>query len=119
MGHKKNPFDRVYTTAAAAGSNDVEMDAVGSGYLYCIQRIVVENEDNGSADVRILKGGVGAELMIAEEDQVQAATLYWLDNVFYLHEGQRIIARFTGCTAGDLLRMALLGWWTELDGRGG
>jgi len=119
MGHRKYPLDLIYTMAAAAGDNDLSMPPVGSGLLYCIQRITVENETSGAADVRLLKGGAGSDLMLAEEDQVQAATLYWIDEVFYIHEAQYITARWTGCTASDRLRMVLLGWYAQIGaGRG-
>lgn len=118
MARKKYPLDLIYTMAAAAGSNDLSMDAVRSGLLFCVQRIIVENETSGAADVRIVKGGAGSDLMIAEEDQIQAGTLYWIDAPFYLHEAQYITARWTGCTASDRLRMVLLGWYSEVRGGG-
>lgn len=114
MGHKKYPFDLVHTKAAAAGSNDVEMDQVGSGLLYCVQRIIVENETHGSEDVRILKAGAGSEIPVAEKDTLAAATLFVVDEPFYLHEEQRLVARFTDCQADDRLVMYLLGWYTVL-----
>lgn len=113
MGHKKYPLDLVYTLAAETGSNDVEMDQVESGLLYCIQRVVVENETSDTTDVRILKAGVGETLPLEEKDTLAAATLYWTSEPFYLHEGQRVIGRFTGCTAGDRLRMAIFGWFAK------
>lgn len=114
MGHKKYPLDLIRTKVAAAGSNDVEMDPVGGGLLYCIQRIIVENETSTTDDVRIIKAGVGAEIPVAEKDDPGKATLFVVDEPFYLHEGQYLLARFTACSADDHLAMYLLGWFAEV-----
>lgn len=111
MGQKKHPFDRILAKVAAAGSNDVAMDPVDTGHLYCIQHVAVENETSSCTDVRLLKAGIGGEFLLEEEDNPQAATLYWSSQSYYLHEGQYLVARFTGCTASDRLRVYLTGWW--------
>lgn len=108
---KKNPFDRPYTKAASAGSNDVETNPVEPGRLYCYQRIVVENETNSVTDVRILKKSVGQEIVVAEKDTLSAATVFVVDEPIYITEGQKLVARFTGCSANDVLKMYAMGYW--------
>ena len=113
MGQKEHPLDYEFSGKAAAGTNDVSGPQTPSGRIVCVQRCGVENETSGAADVRVYKAGIGAEVLVAEEDAVQAATLYWFSEPIYLHEGQHLLARFTACTAGDILKVYLTGWYTE------
>jgi len=101
---KKHPFDLKLAKVANAGSNDLAMDAVEDGRLYCVQHVAIENETSAFTDLRILKAGVGAELLLEEQDSPQAATLYWSTAAVYLTEGQYLVARFSGCTASDRLK---------------
>jgi len=110
MAQKKQPFDVTLTLTAAAGSNDVRMARVDAGWLYCLQRIAVENQTSVSTDVRLLVAGGGEEVLIAEQDTPLAATLYWIADPAYISEGRYLLARFSGCTAGDLLKVYLTGW---------
>ena len=113
MGQKKHPFDRVLSARASTGSNDLQMDEIKSGRLYCIQRVSVENETSAATDVRLMKGGPGGEFLLEEKDTLSAATLYWTSEAFYLTEGQYLLARFSGCTADDVLKVYITGWWKE------
>ncbi len=110
MGHKKNPFDDVLTLKASAGSNDLRTEQVKPGWLWCIQRVGVENETTAYTDLRILKAGRAAELPLEEQDSPQAATLYWMTNAVYLMEGQYVVARLSGCTADAVLKAYITGW---------
>lgn len=114
MAQKKRPFDLPLTKTAAAGSNDVVTDPVRSGRLFCIQRVAIENETSPCTDVRLIKGGSAGEIVLEEEDTPQAAVLYWTANPFYLTEGQYLIVRFAGCTASDVLRVYVCGWWATM-----
>lgn len=111
MGQKKHPFDLTLEKVAATGTNDVESDPVRTGRLYCVQRVGLENETSATTDVRLMKAGVGGEFLLEEEDTLSAATLYWTTDSFYLTEGQYLIARFTGCTANDRLKVYITGWF--------
>lgn len=113
MGQKKYPFDWVLSKVATAGTNDVKTDPVRPGRLYCLQRVAVENESTAYTDLRILKGGGGQEIVVQEEDTPLADTLYWTSCPMYLTEGQHLIARLTGCTASDVIRVYVSGWWKE------
>lgn len=113
MGQKKFPFDLTLSAKASAGSNDVQMDEIQSGRLYCIQRVAVENETSATTDLRLMKAGTGGELLLEEEDTLAAATLYFTTDPFYLTEGQYLLARFSGCTADDILKVYITGWWRD------
>lgn len=110
MAQKKQPFDLVLTKTAVAGSNDVSMDPVAPGWLWCIQRVAVENETTAYTDLRLLKAGRAADLLLVEEDSPAAATLYWINKPVYLMEMQYLVARLSGCTVGDVIKVYLTGW---------
>lgn len=113
MAQKKQPFDLVLSKTAASGSNDTQSEPAESGELWCIQRLAAENQTTDFTELRILKTGGAGELLLAEQTGGLAATLYWVDQPFYLTEGQYIVARFTGCTASDILKVYLTGWKTQ------
>lgn len=110
MAQKKQPFDDVLTLSASAGSNDLRTEQVEPGWLWCVQHVGVENETTAYTDLRLLKAGRAAELLLAEEDNPEAATLYWIDTPVYLMEGQYLVARFTGCTVDDVCKLHITGW---------
>ena len=110
---QKHPFHLVLSVKAAAGSNDLKQDEVPDGQLYCVQRVAVENETTAYTDLRILATGGAKEFLLVEEDSPQAATLYWTTDPVYLREGQYIVCRLSGCTANDVLKAYLTGWWQD------
>lgn len=111
MAQKKHPFHLILSKKAAAGSNDLEQGQIPDGQLYCVQRTAIENETTAYTDLRILIAGAGGEFLLAEEDNPEAATLYWVDTPFYLREGQYLVCRLSGCTANDILKAYITGWW--------
>ena len=114
MAQKKQPFDLVLSKTAVAGSNDLRTEQVKPGWLWCVQRVAVENQTTLYTDLRILKAGRGAEFLLAEEDNPSAATLYWVDTPVYLMEGQYLVARLSGCTLSDVLKVYLTGWKAQV-----
>ena len=110
---QKYPFHFVLSAKAAAGSNDLAQEQIPDGRLYCIQRVAVENETTAYTDLRILIAGGGEEFLLVEEDNLTAATLYWMDEPAYLREGQYLVCRLSGCTANDVLKAYITGWWQE------
>ena len=110
MARNKWPFETVLTKSASSGSNDVAMERVSPGWLFCLQRIAAENQTSPGTDLRFLVAGGGEEVLLAEQDTPLAATLYWITDPAYLSEGRYLIARFTGCTASDLLKVYVTGW---------
>ncbi len=113
MGQKRHPFHLELGATASAGTNDLAQSRVDAGKLCCIQRVAVENETTTYTDLRILIDNFGVEFLLEEEDSPQAATLYWMTGEVYLREGQRLVARLTGCTASDVLRAYITGWWQQ------
>lgn len=114
MGSQKVPYYDVLSKVAGAGSNDLESDQVETGRFYCIQSIAVENETTDYTKLRLLSAGTGGELPFAEQKDPLAATLYWFEDDVYLIEGMYIVARLTGCTANDVLKVYLRGYWTSV-----
>lgn len=110
MAQKKQPFDLVLTKQASVGSNDIATDRVKPGWLWCVQRITAENQTSPFTDLRLLVAGGGEELLVAEQDTPLAATIYWISEPVYITEHRYLIARFTGCTASDLLKLYITGW---------
>jgi len=110
MAQKKQPFDRIYSTVATSGTNDVKVAKVGSGWLWCVQRIGCINETNAYTKLRIIKAGRGGELILAEQPSPEADVVYWETDPIYLSEGQYLVARFFGCTANDVLKVYISGW---------
>lgn len=108
---KKYPFDRVETLVAATGTNDVVFRPSPPGSLFCVQWITVENETHTITDVRIIKRWGSTEMPLLEKDSLGSATIYWSTDPIYLSERQELVARFTGCTANDRLRVYLSGWF--------
>jgi len=113
MAQKKQPFDLVLTKDAAAGNNDVRMDPIPPGWLYCVQHLAVENETTAFTSLRVIKGGRGGEFLLEEHVTCLADRLYWMEAPVYFTEGQYPLVRFVGCTAGDRLRVYVTGWRQE------
>ena len=114
MGRKKRPFHLILSAKAAAGSNDLAQEQIPDGRLYCIQRVAVENKTTSYTDLRILIGGGGGEFLLEEHDSPQAATLYWMTDPIYLREGQYLVCRLSGCTADNVLKAYITGWWQDV-----
>ena len=110
---QKHPFHLVLSKLASAGSNDLAQEGIPDGRLYCIQRAAVENKTTAYTDLRILIAGGGEEFLLEEEDSPQAATLYWMTDPVYAREGQYLVCRLSGCTANDVLKAYVTGWWQE------
>lgn len=119
MAQKKQPFDLELTLDAADGANDLRMDRVPVGFLFCIQHVTVENETTAYTNLRLIKARPGREFPLEEQDSPEAATLYWMADDFYLVPGQYLLARLTGCTAGDKLRVYITGWLQDVGGGDG
>ena len=119
MGRKKYPFFEELRQLAVSSPDDVAMERVKPGRLYCIQHVTVENETTDFTSFRILKAGVGGEHPLVEQLDPEADELYWMSDDIYLTEGQYLLVRFVGCTADDVLKVYYTGWWQEgviLDG---
>lgn len=116
MANKKTPFSWILSKDALAATDTLLSEIVRVGYLYCIQRVVIENETSGFTDVRIAIRAGGRDVLIYEKDTGLVDTLYLYDVGFYMTEGQRLAVLFTGLTAGDDIKAYVTGWYQEPGG---
>lgn len=118
MANKKHPFHRVRTVTASAGTNLIKDVRVRPARLYCYQRVAVENETSPYTRLRIEVRGRGPDFLSSEQQQPRDDVLYWDDVPIYATEGMTLTVELTGCTADDLLKMYVTGWWIKDDGEG-
>ena len=106
------------TLPAGGGTYDeVEFGPVLEDRLYTICRHAVEDETNAPAgDIRTYVKGHGYPHWENEQDSPGQATLYWDKDPIFLVMGESLVARFTGATENDVLRLYVWGWWEELGG---
>lgn len=110
MANKKMPFHRILTKTAASGTNTLDLEPVNSGWLECLQRFAVVDEDNACTRLRFMFISPAGEFLVSEQATPQAGELYWDDMPVYLSEGMFFRVELTGCTAGDVIRAYLTGW---------
>jgi len=112
-----NYFRYPIETQAKGGTFDeVTFGPIRNGRFYRITRFAVEDETSSpSGDIRVYVSGHGLPYWLLEQNSPQSATLYWDDRGTFLVEGESLVARFTGATAGDRLRMYIEGWYLEPD----
>lgn len=92
----------------------VKSDYVKIGKRYCFQRVTFEDKTSAFTSLRVYVEGHGYEHYLAEQKSPAAATLYWLKDPIYLIPGERLVAKFTGTTTGDVLEMCITGYWELL-----
>lgn len=96
--------------AAGDTYDEVEYRHPVPGFLLQITRICVEEETNAPTSIRVYVKGHGYEHWVGEEKTVAAGTLYWIEWPTYLVEGETLVARFYGATAGNVIHMLVEGW---------
>ena len=111
----QHPFRQRVQKAAAGGTFDeVRFGPILENRLYVIWRVAVEDETSApTGDIRAYVDGHGYTHWELEQESPAAATLYWENDRFYLAQGESLVARFTGATAGDVLSLYVEGWWME------
>lgn len=114
---ERHYFRRRRTATAAGGTYDeVEFGPIVKDRLYHITRFAAEDETSDpTGDLRFYVKGHGYEHWENEEDSPGSATLYWDVDGIVIWMGESLVARFTGCTASDVLRLFVEGWWEERD----
>ncbi len=111
MGAKKSLLELRHTkVSAGAAYDDLKSDRPKAGEVWCIQNAAVENETNNTTLLRIFIEGRGYEHFLDEQLNPLAAHLFTLPRDVFIHEGEMLVARFTGCTSGDKLAMYLSGY---------
>ena len=115
---ERHPFRDEQTKIALGGIYDeVEFGPIRRECYYHISRFAAEDETSApSTDIRCYVKGHGYEHWLNEENSPAAGVLYWDPDGTFLTMGESLVARFTGATAADRLRLFVEGWWEELGG---
>ena len=98
----------------------VQDERMPSGMWLAVQHITVENETLNFDNIRVGQGRDPAHVHWWEDAPTPAAgVLYEFEELFFVQEGHRVIVRFDGTTAGDLLNVWIDGytWEKVLPGR--
>jgi len=101
---------RYIQISAGAATEEVKSESPQPGWQWCIQNAGFEDETSNFSELRILIEGHGYNHWIEEQDNPLAGHLFTLDRDVFLHEGERLVARFSGTTSGDMLAMYLSGY---------
>jgi len=109
--NKKLALRLRYTkTSGGATQEDLKSDRPEPGWQWCIQNAGFEDETSNFTELRIFIQGHGYNHYIEEQDNPLAGHLFTLDREVFLHEGEELVARFTGTSSGDSLAMYLSGY---------
>lgn len=117
MPHRN--YFRAQRQAVAVGGtyDEVKFGPILEDRHYHITRFAAEDETSApSGDIRVYVDGHGDQNWLTEQDSPAAATLYWDTDETFLTQGESLVARFTGATAGDRLALYVEGWWVEREG---
>ena len=98
----------------------VTSDPVPSGMWLAVQHITVEDETLNFNNIRVGQGTDQFSVHWWEDAPVPAAgVLYEFEELFFVQEGHRVVVRFDGTAAGDLLNVWIDGytWEKVLPGR--
>ncbi len=116
MPHRNYFRDRRFLVAVGGTYDDVEYAPPPEVGICHVTRLGVEDETNApSTDIRVYVKGHGYEHWLMEENSPAAGVLYWDAEETFLMTGEALVARFTGATASDVLRLYVEGWWEELE----
>ena len=117
MAPHRNYFRLRRTLSAVGGTfDDVEFGPILEGRFYHITRLAVEDETSApSTDIRCYVGGHGYQHWLNEQNSPAAGVLYWDTDGTFLTMLESLVARFTGATASDVLKLYVEGWWVQLD----
>jgi len=82
---------------------------VERGQQWRVELVSCEDETTAFTYLRIgiRRGGIDAWL--EEEKTPSAGTRYWMNDPFWLAEGERLVVRFNGTTLGDKLAVDVKG----------
>jgi len=89
---------------------DVNGERVPAGQTWVAQHILVENETNAYTQLRILLQRGSYEHGLLEEEAVAAGEPVTYDQPVYLAPDERLVARLTNTTSGDVIRFRVLGF---------
>jgi len=107
--------DEVIKGSAAGTTDDLESPQVEPGHVLEVRHVAVENRTTGYTRLVIGVTDGMSFFQKEEEDSPAANNIYWTRSYFLVPAGKKLRARLTGCTAGDVLRMAYEGYLWEVD----
>ena len=114
-GVKRN-FDKfsVYsediTVAAAATTVQISMrKPVQPGSALRINRVVIFNATSSSTSLTVSVSKDGHEIVLGYQDSPAANYTYIITKPFWVGEGERLTATFTGATAADIIHLNVFG----------
>lgn len=115
MGGKTHNFNHPLYADADAGQNELTFGPVRVGRKYCVQRATAINETSAFTSLKVIVRDRPNDFVDSQQDSPQANIPYWTDKDIYLTEGQELVIQFNGCTANDVLRAWLRGWWQMME----
>lgn len=110
MPHEVFPLrERIGVTSDGSTLLDVRTDPVEEGWLWLLSHYAVEDETTGLTSIRVFIESGSFAYLLEEQISPLAATLYDGDKFNVLGENDRVVARFSGSTNNDLLRLYVHG----------
>jgi len=96
---------RLAKRSDGATNVDIKDDIVKPKQVKIYQLVAFEDETSSAASIRLGKQRRQDIIWFNEEKNPVAATLYWSEVPLYVYQGENLIVRFTGTTAGDILNV--------------
>ncbi len=105
--------NQLYLKATGA-SHDLEMGPIKDGRLYLITHCAAISETNNVAKVRVIVNSHGQDHFRQAQNDPQGNILYPFDDNFHMTVGEKLIFRWTGVHANDILRCFYEGYWSKI-----
>jgi len=100
---------------AAATTETLEFQNPSPKIRHWFENLSVKNETTACTKAEVYITGHGYDHPLYEQASPVAGTLYWLTQEFWLHHGETLAIKFTGCTVGDKLAAYFSGHYEVLD----
>jgi len=89
---------------------DAVSERVPAGQEWVAQHVVVENETKAFTQLRLILQRGTTETVLLEEETVAAGEPVVFDQPLHLATDERLVARLTNTTSGDVIRFRVLGF---------
>jgi len=113
MGKRYHYRKRLKKVSGGATDEDVKDDPVKPGRIHVIQHVSMCDEDNAFTKLKLGIQRHGYVHWKFNEDYPAADQWIEFDKELWLHEGEVLLARFTGTTSGDKLLVHVDGYWIK------
>lgn len=104
----------VHKAAVGGAHDDVAFECPAEHAYAEITRWAAEDETNATTSIRGVVTGHGEEYMLRDKHTVAAATLDWDPDGTVIGDREKLVARFFGATAADVLKLHVEGWIVPL-----